>query len=490
MSIATELKRDNCLAASYFFDKRGGAGGNASLSTFISTLVYQLAQHDFDFHTALSRQLRRDPLLAAAAVEVRLRELLLQPLQSMPQRSEPRPRWIVVLDALDECGNSDHQEQLVELLHSCASVGHQLAFFLTSRPEATITRALQNGPVDDAVVVESMDKQDRTSTDNDIEAFVYARLSKMPSASQSPFVPNPVDVKEFAVLCGGLFEIAAVRLRQMTAVARRFPLRKVFPDTLQTVRHSSSSQSPLQKVYVEILTAAYEFSDDPDRREAMLGLHQAIVGALTSLRQPLAIAPLAALVGLEEDEARMFLEPLSSLIAVPDDNLPVHFYHTSFLDFLTSSPQSLTRIPTNVYAVDSVQCDVLLAKRGLVIMNDLLRQNILDLADPSQLNNDIQNLPEALAEHVPKHLRYACLHWANHLRDEDTSECCDLLVSWCYEKIMFYLETLSLLGNIGSAVLQLLKARDWITKVCILLPSHKTDTDQTLRYEKWKNLPT
>ena len=96
-SLALELHRNGLLAASYFFDKRGGDAGNISLPTFVSTLAYQLTRFSYDFHAALSRQLERDPLLAGATADVRLEELFLVPLREVFSEMPSFTSWLIIV---------------------------------------------------------------------------------------------------------------------------------------------------------------------------------------------------------------------------------------------------------------------------------------------------------------------------------------------------------------------------------------------------------
>jgi hypothetical protein len=186
-----------------------------------------------------------------------------------------------------------------------------------------------------------------------------------------------------------------------------------------------------------------------------------IVGSLVLLRKPLAAATLAGLLGMSEDGVRATLMPLGSVILVPDSG-PISFYHASFHDFLLASPGGQEQ-PSDEGSSARLRCRIVIQEREahlagqcLEIMNVTLAYNICGLSELFVLNKNLDDLPRKLNIHVLDHLRYAILHWAEHLAQSgDLAQLRRLLCHWCEEKMIFYLELMSLLGRC-DAILPLL----------------------------------
>jgi hypothetical protein len=172
---------------------------------------------------------------------------------------------------------------------------------------------------------------------------------------------------------------------------------------------------------------------------------------------------------------------LSSVIAVPssnDDEHPISFYHASFPEFLlpvSTDREDLTRLRYHIHAAEH---EVLLADRCLDIMNCRLVYDICGLSNLFTYNKQIPDVTAKLNMHVPGHLRYAALHWAEHLALGGHSARVQMhLHSWCEGKMMFYLELMSLLGRC-DVILPLLDhaivwAQVWALFICFVpLSSH------------------
>jgi hypothetical protein len=148
---------------------------------------------------------------------------------------------------------------------------------------------------------------------------------------------------------------------------------------------------------------------------------------------------------------RSILSELRSLLIVPDEpNGVVRFFHVSLHDFLTD-PQ---RCPENLYVNPSIQHQQI-AIGLLKHMNRELKRNICKI-DRFTLNRDVADLDERLKKHIDRGLNYACRHWAYHLTyspsTDSTAELAELLSVFAKEKMLNWIESLSLLGVLPTAI--------------------------------------
>jgi hypothetical protein len=134
--VAREYSTKKRLGASFFFSR--GGGDLASTRRFAATIAVQLAE--------VSPQLRRHIADAAAATHRihglglydQWERLILQPLAQLSKEAFPHP-LVIVVDALDECDNSDDVSLLIRCLAAAVAVDHvDLRMFVTSRPDQPI----------------------------------------------------------------------------------------------------------------------------------------------------------------------------------------------------------------------------------------------------------------------------------------------------------------------------------------------------------------
>jgi hypothetical protein len=77
------------------------------------------------------------------------------------------------------------------------------------------------------------------------------------------------------------------------------------------------------------------------------------------------------------------------------------------------------------------------------------------------LNEDISDLEQRLADHVPKDLRYSCHFWAEHLhRSAIDDELYSLVREFIFQNMLHWFEAMSLMGShdASSAMLTLARA--------------------------------
>ncbi|KZP15997.1 hypothetical protein FIBSPDRAFT_794912, partial [Athelia psychrophila] len=123
-----------------FFDRNTPI--ESSPSRVICTLAYQLAEHDEGVRSAVSAAIEQDPQLATAPLITQFKSLLCEPL-SAASTCVAGP-IIIVIDALDECGDTKSRRLLLNLLSSpdFAKLPSQFRFLITSRSEHDIKGAL------------------------------------------------------------------------------------------------------------------------------------------------------------------------------------------------------------------------------------------------------------------------------------------------------------------------------------------------------------
>ena len=156
-------------------------------------------------------------------------------------------------------------------------------------------------------------------------------------------------------------------------------------------------------------------------------------------------------------EILRYLGSLLSNVTSSDDSLPIVPLHTSFRDFLTDKEKS------GVFHVDLRVAHRQLAHSCLDIMLGDLKFNICNLESSYLPNEDVKDLDMRVAEHLPPALSYACHLWDDHLGHLGFDA--DLFVklqAFSKEKLLFWLEALSLMSDVGLASSALSSLSMWL----------------------------
>lgn len=449
-TITAHLEEGRRLASAIYFDKTVGHNNAFSALRFISSIAYQIALFSPDFRQVLGRRLDEDGGIRRHADWTKhIEQLLDGPLSGLSPSLTTS--WVVVIDALDECGSRADLRELMTILSRFASL--PLAILVTSRPEAEVEREMEGSKLSPRAVVENLDApMTRASTESDICKYFNVGFQNLGSGDDEP--PALAQIEKCATRCGGSFEVAAIQLRWLQENCDSGLLLSELLTTLlsETYPAASDPESSLYSEYIRILERAY-----PRANIRALGRYRLVIGTLVLLRQPLGVHPLAKLLGIGDGEVRAILKPLSSVIAVPRSDFdPISLYHASLQEFLLPSPTPHNLAPHLEYHIPVKDQETHLASRCLDTMNAELIRNICRFPDLFVPNKCLVGLSKKLETYAPHHLRYAVLHWAAHLTTSGHSaQLQSLLHRWCEEKIIFYLELMSLLDRC-NAVLSLL----------------------------------
>jgi hypothetical protein len=229
-----------------------------------------------------------------------------------------------------------------------------------------------------------------------------------------------------------------------------------------------------------LYTTAIEeyFGDEDDNAEDFRNVVGMIV--VVSLHTPLPRSALKALMmfrdadvnerNVDEPAVDEAIDALASVLyADASNNHAIRVCHPSFMDFLTRSDRGC---PTR-FRIDIRRENLRMAEfclRTMIDEQSWLKFNICGLESSYKMNADIEGLSDRVKAAVSESLRYSCLHWAAHLtyavtkgnRDEHT-KLYELLKQFLNKgRPLFWLEVLSLIGEVKAAIASLLLVVSWI----------------------------
>jgi len=418
------------LGGTFFCSRSAGEIDQTDARRIIPTLSVVLSRRVRGYAQALAAELRNDPDLASKIASVQVEHLLLKPLESV----ETLDRQIIfVIDALDECAD---QNQLAELIDALAEFRSRqpVKFLFTSRPEMHIRHtSITDTRLSSIIHLWTVDHHVVTS---DIRLYLERSLEKV---SKSSIWYTADDLDELAVLSAGLFIFASTALAYILG-RRDVPGRS---ERLRTVKNQYSTSAlatgPLDRMYSLVLTQAsnpnvYEPTELDETRR--------IVAVILSARAPLTVKALADLLGLSPEHLRGALNELHAVVFVPEQDHvgELRTLHASFGDFI------FTRAPEDIRIGKELGHNEL-ARACLE------RMSAEDLCfNISRSSSSYKPNPEVKPGWIAHSLVYACLHWAHHIALASRSCSFDKIIySVLRQKLLFWLETLSVMAEIGHA---------------------------------------
>ncbi|THH05545.1 hypothetical protein EW145_g4721 [Phellinidium pouzarii] len=413
------------------------------------TLAYNLAKwHKVYRSTVLSVLQGDDEPKLAQSLQWQFDLLVKQPLDSLGSSADLPPRpLIVVIDALDECGDSsESRSQLAMFIAQLAVAVPWLKVFVTSR---SLPEIRQNF-VQDALNHQSLDISTQ-SDDNELQLDIlqYTRhcaKNLMLSDNQ---------IYSFALKASGLFIWTSTVFKFI--FSQRDKHRAV--ESVLSPASPGHHESDIDKLYTTVIWSASEGVDNARVVKSVLG-----VIFSTAKNRPL---PEDALVHFLSDiDVNTLKDTIDCLQAVlyrdSKNNNAIRVCHPSFLDFIREKRRCLH------FWTDPKMLDSDMAIRCFHIMMSGLRFNICNLDSSFITDDNVSNLNDKISRHISQHLQYSTLYWMNHLlgsslgiTDASVEELLSALL--LKPRALYWLECLSLMKKLKSGIDILIYMLDVLT---------------------------
>ncbi|KAJ5912894.1 hypothetical protein N7504_001777 [Penicillium tannophilum] len=315
-TMADFFSQNGSLGASFFFERGEGDRGNAR--KLFPTIARQLAINIPQMMPALQAIARADPSIAAKAMREQFKTLLLQPLQRLERpvlsaQALSIQTMVIVIDALDECEGDNDIRLILQLLPELQNLAAlRLRVLLTSRPDLPVRLGFSK--------IASEDHRDLILHDipeeviaHDITLFLNHRLTEVRTERSLPTDwPCDGDFQKLVALSVPLFIFAAT-------ICRLFEDPVWDPtDSLADILTHQNDESKLDSTYLPVLDRLL-YGQHGKRREILVTEFQQIIGVIVTLESPLSVISLAKLLGFSKDLIQLRLNPLHSVLRVPDD---------------------------------------------------------------------------------------------------------------------------------------------------------------------------
>lgn len=343
-TIAKMCDKAGIIAAS-FFCSRSRPGRNEK-TFLITTIVSQLIVAIPGMREHVGDALHKDFSLLSRSLEAQLEAMVVKPFKMAKSNTSDDANFLhslpklILLDGLDECGDSESHHSILRLILAAVSqYDLPFSFLIASRPEQKIREVFDESTMGLTV---RLVLDEKYLPDNDIRTFLVSSFQDIkrrhPScASLLPSWPSKDDVERLVLRSSGQFIYAATVIKFIDS-HRHLP-----PDRLDIIfgilpRGKTTPFAEMDALYSHILVAA---SDNIDK-----ALDIFIVLLFFRSRYPNrrpTIQFLESFLSYRPGEVLMVLSDLHSIISVPppgEQDMPVQFFHASLEDFFIDHSRS------------------------------------------------------------------------------------------------------------------------------------------------------
>ena len=360
------------------------------------------------------------------------------------QIQSPRP-LIIVIDALDECGvNMRQRFHLAQVLVQVAQMVPWLKLFVTSRPLPEFFQVFE-GAGDALKKLHLNEAGDPTA---DIKLYTKHRAGIIATENLlDPTWLTEEQVDAFTRKAHGLFIWTSTVFNFIEgqvdidhAVAIVFAAS---PD-----REDENPEAALDDIYRMVLQ---EVGKGGPRNMLLVRTVAGVVFG-TARNVPLPIDAIAKLIPqFDETVIGRVIDQLQAVLYKDiEQQNAIRVCHPSWMDFMSLETRSVQ------FWTQPSDIDFKLASRCLQVLKDGLSFNICRLETSYLANKDIPDLPRRVATEVSRVLGYSCLYWMMHVQGADLAkqeELSGLIAELlCNEIVLYWLEVLSLLGELKKGI--------------------------------------
>ncbi len=471
-AIATTLVREfsETRLCATFFAKRDIADRRDPRRVW-RTLAYGLAGLHIGLKGSIMEALSNQSNYSqSASIEDQFHDLIVKTMQDQQCLSV-----VIIIDALDECFTEDneHWRAFLQTVAGWADQPWAYRLVVTSRDIPDIRSALAGASY---LMSLTTGKAASSEAKSDTQLLFRTKLAMMskdfkdiPSKSDWPGEQIIQQLSEYAA---GSFILAKMLVELVG---------KLDPGRLEDLLNGNELGSTGD---VDILFGIVLFETLGQLRPKERNTSRSILATIVLAKDPLRFSDLVELQSFNDssaDETRRSVENLvqeMSFIISVDDNQLLRIPHKSFSDFLLDRDRCSATMKhfaqaeheIRSYLIDRQEDSANIAIAWMHLMNNSLTFNICGIKTSHCLNDDIPGLEALVSKKISTALTYACRFWAEHLIDcprNDRQFCAvqPLLKILLHEKVLYWLEVLSLVKEFPSAEESLLAIADF-SKVC------------------------
>ena len=444
---------DGKLGASFFCSR--GSEDRSNLMAIFPTLARQLDNRYSTFQQELLQVLRGDHNITMSSLDMQMKKLIVHPLKAANIQT------LIIIDALDECKDEEPESALLLVLSKHIGKIPDVKFLLTGRPEPIIRSGFRFEPLQSTTEEFKLHDVEQASVNNDIRLFFGTKLADITkNRSDCDLLERWPSSSELDILCkkaAGLFIYASTVVKYV-ASKDHLPTERLTDIISLPQSTVEEGKIGIDQLYTEVLEQA--FSKIPADDGRFYSNLRSAVGAVLLMFNPLPMKELSKL--LKVSNVFTTLRSLHSLLLVPkDQDKAIQIFHKSFPDFLMDPRRCKVE---RFFINPSVHHQEILLS-CLSLMKERLKKNICNLDDYTPLE-EVEDLPARCETYIGGILAYACQFWSKHLvgvhsSGNNVEEVHKAVDEFFATHLLFWIEVLSLLGNLGAGVSALDDIQQW-----------------------------
>ena len=442
------------LGASFFCSRDDEDRSN--LQAILPTLAFQLACRYPPFREQLLQVLRVKPGIGRGSLYSQMETLIVGPFQ------ETQIPTLIIIDALDECKDEEPASALLSVLSCFVDRIPLVKFFITGRPESRIRSGFRLVSLQPHTNMLRLHDVEPDVVDGDIKLFLKTQLVDIAKKRSDWNLvgdwPSAQDIDTLCKKAAGFFIYASTFVKFIASENDALDERLALIISLsQDISYGRRGNVDL--LYTQVLEQAFH-----NKNQDYFLHFRLVVGVVLLTFRPLPIKALSDFLRNCSTQSRVhsILRTLHSLLLVPDNTHdPVRIFHKSFPDFLTD-PE---RCEDTRFFIDPLVYHTEILFLCLNMMKRELRKNICDL-DDNVLLSEVKDLPARRAACIGDALWYACHFWTSHLMQVPSSsqyveEVQKEINEFFITNFLFWIEVLSLMGDLSSGVYALNDVQQW-----------------------------
>ena len=463
-TFAKMMFADGMLGASFFCSR--DFKDRSNIHAIFPTIAFQLAYQYPLFREELLQVLKTHPDVGHESLCLQMENLIVGPLKATCIPT------LIIVDALDECRDEEPASAILSILSHYVDKIPNVKFFITGRPEPRIRSGFRLTSLLPITEVFKLHEVEPETVNDDIKLFFQTQLANIPeNRSDCGSVGDWPSQSDIEILCkkaAGFFIYASTVVKFIGSITHP-PVERLTLITSLPQHTMGDGKSRVDQLYTQVLEHAFHnvHADDIQLYSCL----QSILGIVSLIFNPISIKGLTELLKRHHKPPYILstIRSLHSVLLVPDNmDDSILTFHKSFPDFLTDSK----RCEDKRFFVEPVVHHREILLSCLNLMQERLEKNICGLDDYVILS-EVKNISDHRKNSIGDALEYACCFWTKHLMrtpgsSPDVKEVQKAIDKFFTTCLLFWIEVLSLLGNLGVGVSALNDIQQWCMLVSFI----------------------